>query len=94
MGITRRLEGVRLDLTTLAEQGKIESFLNNAGDANKLGGLLEDIRDAIMDYQVCTSPSHLALQHVIFEPDFIATRYLRQELPAHREFHPFAPRSR
>jgi hypothetical protein len=36
----------------LAEQGKIEGFFNNIRNADKLGGLVEDIRDAAMDYQV------------------------------------------
>jgi hypothetical protein len=36
----------------LVEQGKIEGFFNNIRNADKLGGLVEDIRDAAMDYQV------------------------------------------
>lgn len=35
------------------EQGKAEGFFNNVKNADKLGGLVEDIRDAMMDYQVC-----------------------------------------
>ena len=35
------------------DQGKIEGFFNNVGNADKLGGLVEDIREATMDYQVC-----------------------------------------
>ena len=31
----------------------VKRILNNAKDADKLGGLAEDIRDALMDYQVC-----------------------------------------
>ena len=53
--MARKLEGICLDLTPLAEQGKVEGFLNNVGNADKLGGLLEDLRDAMMEYQVCTS---------------------------------------
>ena len=34
------------------EQGKVEGFFNNTKDADKLGGLVEDIRDAMMEYQV------------------------------------------
>ena len=30
----------------------ITRFLNSTEDTGKLGGLVEDIRDAIMDYQV------------------------------------------
>jgi len=36
----------------LAGQGKVEGFFNNVKNADKLGGLVEDIRDALMDYQV------------------------------------------
>ena len=51
----RKLECILQDPTALTVQGKDEGFLDDVGDANKLGGLLEDIRDAIMEYQVCIS---------------------------------------
>ena len=41
------------DLAPLEEEGKVEGFFNNAENAGKLGDLVEDIRDAMMDYQVC-----------------------------------------
>jgi len=37
----------------LADQGKVEGFFNNVKNADKLGGLIEDIRDSVMEYQVC-----------------------------------------
>ena len=40
------------ELEVLANQGKIEGFFNNVVNADKLSGLVEDIRNAIMDYQV------------------------------------------
>ena len=52
-GINRKLEGIRRDLVLLGEQGKARGFFSNVQNADKLGGLVEDIRDAIMDYQVC-----------------------------------------
>ena len=76
MRAARKLEGIRLDLTSFAEQGKVEGFLNNVGNAGKLGGLLEDIREAMMEYQVRMSPDYLVLQHLMLEPDFVATRSL------------------
>jgi hypothetical protein len=88
MEMARKLEDVRRDLALLAEQGKIEGFLNNVGNADKLGGLLEDIRDAMMEYQVCMPSNYFLLQCLMSESDFVATRYLRQELSAHRESHP------
>jgi len=36
----------------LAEQGKVEGFFNNVKNADKLASLVEDIRDAVMEYQV------------------------------------------
>ena len=89
----RKLEGIYQDLVLLAEQGNVESFIKSVGNADKLGSLLEDIRDAMMEYQVWI-PLHCSLpQHLTFESDFVTTRYLRQQLPAHREFHYFVPRS-
>ena len=57
----RKLERICLDLTQLGEQGKIRGFLSNVGNADQLGGLLEDIRDAVMEYQVRTL--HRAAHH-------------------------------
>ena len=36
----------------LEQRGKVTRFLNGTQDADKLGGLAEDIRDALMDYLV------------------------------------------
>ena len=36
------------------EQGKVAGFLKGVEDAEKLSGLVEDVRDAMMDYQVLT----------------------------------------
>ena len=72
----RKLRDVRRDLAPLAEQGKVEGFFNNTENAGKLGSLVEDIRDAMMEYQVCAS-SYPSLSCLTFVPDFIATGYLR-----------------
>lgn len=42
--------------------GKVTRFLNSTDDVDLLGGLAEDIHDAMMDYQVrsqsaCSSPT-------------------------------------
>ena len=55
MEIGRKLEDIRQDLALLGEQGKAKGFFNNVENAEKLGGLIEDVRDAVMDYQVCAS---------------------------------------
>ena len=51
----RKLEDIRQDLALFGEQGKAEGFFNNVENSGKLGGLVEDIRDAMMDYQVRVS---------------------------------------
>ena len=52
MRIDKKLEDVRQELALLGEQGKTKGFFNNVENAKKLGGLVEDLRDIIMDYQV------------------------------------------
>ena len=59
-------------------QGDVAKFLENAGNAQKLNDLVDDIREAVMDYQVRTSrglalitsnirPSQTSLQRDIYE---------------------------
>ena len=52
MGVSRKLEDVRRGLTVPSEQGKLIGFLANADNAQKINGLVEDLREALMDYQV------------------------------------------
>ena len=68
----------------LKAQGKVEGFFTNAENADKLGGLVGDIRDAMMEYQVC-GLSYLFVPCLMFVLDFTATRYLRQESTDRRE---------
>ena len=51
--LARKLEDILQELTLLERRGKVTRFLNSARDVDKLSGLVEDIRDAMMDYQVC-----------------------------------------
>ena len=60
----RKLDNVLQDLIPLAERGKITRFLNSVEDVDKLGGLVEDIRDAMMDYQVCPPITTLIISNV------------------------------
>ena len=50
MGISRTLEDALRNLAPLEEQGKVEGFFNNVVNAGKLGGLVEGIRDATMEW--------------------------------------------
>jgi hypothetical protein len=49
-----KLDDILKDLIPLAQRGKVTRFLNNAEDVEKLSGMVEDIRDAMMEYQVCS----------------------------------------
>ena len=64
------------DLAPLERQGKVEGFFNNTENAAQLGGLVEGIRDAMMEYQVCASNSLYSLRLILL-PDLFATRDLR-----------------
>ena len=52
METVRKLGDILRELKLLIEQGKVEGFFDIVKNADKLGGLVEDIRDAIMAYQV------------------------------------------
>ena len=56
--MTRKLESIREDLDLIVEQGKIEGFLKSVGNADRLGGMLDDIRDTMMEYQVRALSTH------------------------------------
>ena len=54
----RKLEDILRELTPLEQRGKVTRFLNGTKDTDKLSGVVEDIRDAMMDYQVCPNVLH------------------------------------
>ena len=76
MYISRKLEEVRQELDLLAEQGKIAGFLANAENTQRISGLVEDIREVMMDYQVCAMARSFFLPCLTNVLDLIATRYL------------------
>ena len=82
--VGRKLDDVLEELKLLEKQGKVEGFFTNAKNADKLAGLVEDIRDAVMDYQVC-GQNNLTFLSLTPISDFVATRYLLQELPTYCE---------
>ena len=63
MRIGRKLEDIRQELTLLGEQGKTKGFFNNVENAEKLGGLVEDLRDVMLDYQV-RAPNDLSFSRL------------------------------
>ena len=74
MRVTRKLQAVHQDLDLVAKQGNVEGFFRNLENADMFSGLVEDIRDAMMEYQVCLGDASLA--PLTFAPDFVAARYL------------------
>ena len=48
----RKLGNILQELIPLADQGKVRGFFTNVKNAEVLSGLVESIRDAVMDYQV------------------------------------------
>ena len=88
MLVFRKLGHVLQGLKLLEEQGTVEGFFSNVENADKLAGLVEDVRDAVMDYQVCgQSNGHLPC--LIPISDSVATRHLLQEQPTYCEPHLF-----
>ena len=51
--ITRRLKAIHQELTLPVEQ-EIEKFLTSAENAWKINSLVDDVHEALMEYQVCT----------------------------------------
>jgi len=60
VGATRKFEGALKALVPITSQKDIAQFLNNAENAQKLNNLVDDIHEAVIEYQVCT-PKALAL---------------------------------
>ena len=54
MRITRKLQEVGQALGSIMTQNDLVDFLNPE-NAERVGGLVEDIHYALMDYQVCTT---------------------------------------
>jgi hypothetical protein len=63
--VERKLDNILKELIPLSQQSKIAQFLNNAQDVDKLRDLVEDIRDAIAEYQVSSQ--------TVFAPPFLTS---------------------
>jgi hypothetical protein len=75
MGVARELKGVVKELDSITIKKDLAQFLSDTENAQKLNGLVRDIRDALIGYQVCT-PKLLALVSSNNASDLIPTRYL------------------
>ena len=75
LGIARKLEDLCQSLTLPTEHGKALEFLTNTENAQKINGLVEDIYEVFMGYQVhILNYSGSAMSDLIL--DFTATGYL------------------
>jgi hypothetical protein len=75
MEIARKLKEIHQDLTQLTGQGTAMGFLDNTENAQRINGLVEDIREVMMDYQVCML-NYLFLTCLMFVIDCTTARYL------------------
>jgi hypothetical protein len=50
--VDSKLDNILKDLTPMTQRGKVTRFLSSAGDVEKLSGMADDIREALMEYQV------------------------------------------
>ena len=82
------MEDVRQVLDQMTTQKDIVQFLSNADNAQKLNDLVDDIREAVMDYQVRTSEG-LVLSVSYIPTDFLTAGYLQQHPSVNRK--PFIP---
>ena len=76
MGVDRKLEDIRQGLVLLGEQGMAKGFFNNVKNADTLGGLVEDIRDAMLDYQVCAPNTLFSLRLISLQQDVYDRSFL------------------
>ena len=76
MYVSRKLEETHQELDLLAGPGKTAGFLTTVESAQRISGIVEDIRQAMMDYQVCALTRSSALSCLTNMSDFFATRYL------------------
>jgi len=74
LGIVRKLEEIGQAMGSVATRNDLALFFGIPENARKLNDLVEDIRDALMEYQV-RSPKRLALVAANMWSDFVATRH-------------------
>ena len=71
LGLCRKLEEIGQALVSMTTKEDIACFLDNPENMQKLNGLVEDIRYALVDYQVCTQKRLiLVVSNICFRPRF------------------------
>jgi len=75
-------------MDSMPTQRDLALFLKKPENTQKFNSLVQDIRYAMMDYQVL-SPKIAALVVANIYSDFTATRHLQRGLSEDREYHSF-----
>jgi len=73
-------------MDSMTTQKDLADFLKTPRNAQKVNDLVEDIRYALMNYQV-RIPKMLTWTYLIFATDVVTAGHLRRGLSADREFH-------
>ena len=74
MEIVRKLRDICQNLTLPEGQGEVVEFLTNTENAQRFNGLVEDIHEALMAYQVCIL-HHPSSSMSDLQLDFTTTGY-------------------
>jgi len=86
MGIIRKLKEIGQAMDSVTAQEDLALLLKKPDNAQKLNGLVQDIRDVLMDYQVCSLGSPALIVANVCS-DLVAKRYLQRGLSADCESH-------
>jgi len=78
------LEEIDRAMDSVTSQKDLSHFLKNPENAQKVNGLVEDVRHALMNYQVRT-PGHSLASYLTSTADVVTTGHLRRGLSADRE---------
>ena len=69
---------------SMTARENLSDFLNDPENAQELNFRVEDVRYALLDYQVCPPEDSLS-SYLTLASDFVAAGYPRRELSANRE---------
>ena len=64
---SRKLKEIEQSMDSITTQEDLTLFLNDPENAQRLNGLVEDIRYALMEYQVC-APKIASPYHILYSP--------------------------
>lgn len=74
----RELQHICKDLLLLEERGGVKGFFEEPWNSRKLGGLVEDIRNAMIEYQVCIhNPTISSASDTLTRPRYSKTSTTR-----------------